>query len=101
MHGSPLSGRMNATPGEKRWQMRKSAPMSHDEGMAYCCEVVAMLREHPAVIPRKVGEYCNLIVEGCRMQNPYIIDLGVWGLQAVGMLAATSITLPSDPGGEE
>lgn len=64
---------------------RHSRDMTEAEISRITSETREMARQHPLVIPRKVGEYVNLIVQGCTMQDTYLVDLGHVCLQALGL----------------
>ena len=71
--------------------MAKSRPMSEADMDNLTAEVRAMIREHPEVIARKIGEYVNLIVQGCRLHDAYMVDVGHVSLQAIGQELALVI----------
>lgn len=39
-------------------------------------ETREMARQHPEVIIRKTGEYMNLIVQGCKLRDEHLVELG-------------------------
>ena len=79
---------------------RHGRPMTDAEIDRQKEEVRTLAREHPEVIPRKVGEFVNLIVQGCKNQDHYLIDLGHVSLQAFGLELAERIIHEQRSGGD-
>ena len=70
---------------------RRGRPMTDAEIDEQKTAIRQLAREHPEVIPRKVGEFVNLIVQGCKNQDHYLIELGHVSLQAFGLELAERI----------
>ena len=78
---------------------RRRRAMSDAEIDQTTAEIRALAREHPEMIPRKVGEYVNLIVQGCKMHDGYLVELGHVCLQGFGLELATILTAKRESAG--
>lgn len=79
---------------------RHGRPMTDAEMDEQKAAIRQLANEHPEAIPRKVGEFVNLIVQGCKAQDHYLVDLGHVSLQALGLELAERIIHEQRSGGD-